>query len=102
MLEGTTELVVEGTAEVLSAISEVDVGQRDFVTVTTTGKGTRSVTVTVSRVIRDGEASLKLESATTVVSSALGENRAGVAALEGLDPAASVVAGATVVRVITL
>lgn len=48
VLEGTTELVVEGTAEVLSAISEVDVGQRDFVTVTTTGKGTRSVTVTVS------------------------------------------------------
>ena len=53
----------------------------------------------VSGVAREGEASLKLES---VVLLASGEKRAGVAALEGLEPAASVVAGTIVVLVITL
>jgi uncharacterized membrane protein (DUF441 family) len=69
-----------------------------------TGKGLVSVAVTVmvSWVAREGEASLKLESVARVVLLAPGMKRAGVAALEGLEPAASTVAGTIVVRVITL
>jgi len=69
-----------------------------------TGKGLASVLVTVmvSRVALEGEASLKLESVTGEVLSASGEKRAGVAMFEGLEPAASVVAGTIVVLVITL
>jgi hypothetical protein len=70
-----------------------------------TGKGLVSVAVTVmvSWVAREGEASLKLESVARVVLLGPGVKRAGVAALEGLEPAAvSTVAGTIVVRVITL
>jgi uncharacterized membrane protein (DUF441 family) len=69
-----------------------------------TGKGLVSVSVTVmvSWVAREGEASLKLESVARGVLLTPGEKRAGVAMFEGLEPAASVVAGTIVVRVITL
>jgi hypothetical protein len=61
-----------------------------------------SVTVKVSWVAREGEASLKLESVARGVLLTLGEKRAGVAMFEGLEPESSVVAGTIVVRVITL
>lgn len=58
--------------------------------------------MTVIRVAPEGEASLKLESVVREELSAEGEKRAGVAALEGLDPASSVVAGTIMVLVIVL
>lgn len=61
-----------------------------------------SVTVTVTFVAPKGEASLKLERVVSEGPSAEGEKRAGVAALDGLEPAASVTAGTIVVLVIVL
>jgi hypothetical protein len=60
------------------------------------------VTVMVSWVAREGAASLKLEIVAEGVLMASDENIAGRAMLLGLEPAASVVAGTIVVRVITL
>lgn len=53
-------------------------------------------------VAREGAASLELESVVKGVLMASDEKIAGRATLVGLEPAASVVAGTIVVRVITL